>query len=485
MKNKIMTALILAVLVLCMPAMTADAAGQSDTYIYDSRGEAVPSQAGYAPERIVSGYDLGVGAMRSPGDIFFASDGLFYIADSGNDRIIAADTDLESAVCVYEKFRREDGTETSLNKPNGIYVSPENDLIYIADSENSRVLIVSKDGGVIAELTQPDSPLYTAPTFKPQRVLADKAGNVYAVVSSTMGAAMFSPNGEFMGFYGANRVQPTSEIVGNYIKGFFMSEEKRLKRVRNIPSGITSFDISGDFIFTCTASSTQQTDTVKKLNAAGKNIFAKLEAIFGDKKPMYDTSMNQLLASAMIDIDVGEDGCINCLDLTAGRIFRYDEDGELMFIVGGKSGQFGGFNTAAAVESRGERLYVADSAKNTITIFRETSFGAAVNRAVALYNGGFYEEALEPWYEVLRRDGNYRRANIGVASALLKKSDYKGAMRYARIADSSEIYNKAFEGYRREFLKAHFGEIASASAAAAVLIVLLRRRKRRKGGKAQ
>lgn len=476
-----MTALILSVSMLCMPPMAA--AGAGGTYNYDSRGEAVPSQAGYAPERTVSGCDLGVGAMDSPSDIFFADDSLFYIADSGNDRIIAADAELNTAVRVYEKFRRIDGSATSLNRPKGIYVSPENGRLYIADSENSRVLIASKDGSVIAEITRPDSSLYTAPTFKPQRVIADKAGNVYAVVSNTMGAAMFSPTGEFMGFYGANRVQPTAEIVGDYIKGFFMSDEKRLKRVRNIPTGITSFDISGDFIFTCTSS--QQTDAVKKLNAAGKNIFAKLETVFGDKKPMYDTSNNQLLSTAMVDIDIGEDGCINCLDLTAGRIFRYDKECELMFIVGEKSDQLGGFDAASAIESHGNRLYAADSAKNTITVFRETSFGEIVNRAAALYNDGFYEEALEPWYEALSYDGNYRRAHIGVASALLRKGDYRGAMKYARLADSPEIYNKAFEGCRREFIKEHFREIALAAVAISVFFVLMKRKKRHKGGKAE
>ena len=300
---------------------------------------------------------------------------------------------------------------------------------------------------------------------------------------------MFSPDGEFTGFYGANRVEPTSEVIGSRIKSFFMSDEKKLRRTRNIPSGITGFDISGDFIYTCTASNTQQTDTVKKLNAAGSNIFAKLEAVFGDTKPMYDTSRNQLLASAMTDIEISSDGCINCLDLTMGRIFRYDEDGELMFIIGGKAEQLGGFDTVSAIESYGERLYASDSVKDTITVFRETSFGRAVNKAVSLYGQGYYEEALEPWYEVLSRDGNYRRANTGVAMALLRKGDYEGAMEYAKKADSSEIYNKAFEGYRREFLSEHFGRIflGAAVVCAAGFAVFRLRKKRRssRGGEPQ
>lgn len=483
MKNRITILVIAAASLLASPVTIAHAAAPYETYSYDSMGNAIPSQAGYAPERAVSGYDLGVGAMDAPEDIFMADDGLFYIVDSGNNRIIAADSELTSAVRTYSGFSYEDGTVTPLNQPKGIYVCAEKDRMYVADTENSRVLVTTLGGEVVSELSYPDSPIYNSPTFRPQKVIADKAGNVYTIVNNTTGAAMFSPDGEFTGFYGANRVQPTAEVIGNYFRSFFMSDEKKLSRIRSIPTAITGFDISGDFVYTCTASNTQQTDTVKKLNAAGKNIFSKLDVIFGDRKPMYDTSHNQLLASAMTDIEISSDGCINCLDLTMGRIFRYDEDGELMFIIGGKAEQLGGFDTVSAIESYGERLYASDSVKDTITVFRETSFGRAVNKAVSLYGQGYYEEALEPWYEVLSRDGNYRRANTGVAMALLRKGDYEGAMEYAKKADSSEIYNKAFEGYRREFLGRNLGKIVlSAGAAAAGIFAAVKLKKRRSGG---
>lgn len=115
----------------------------------------------------------------------------------------------------------------------------------------------------------------------------------------------------------------------------------------------------------------------------------------------------------------------------------------------------------AALESLDNDLYVLDSSKDTVTVFRETEFGSIVHDAAALYNAGYYEEALVPWEKVLQRDGNYLRAYIGIASALLRKSDYKGAMKYAKLADAADIYNKAFEGYRREFLREHFTAIAA------------------------
>ncbi|MBO4524885.1 MAG: hypothetical protein J5723_09435 [Ruminococcus sp.] len=467
--------------------ISVSAAGvPADSYNYDRWGDAIPSQAGYIAERTVSGNDLEIGALDSPSDIFIDNNGTVYITDTGNNRIIAADSELKNVICVYDSFIMPDGSETKLSKPMGVFVSSTNDCLYIADTENSRILVTDMVGNVQNEITKPESEVYDQKrTFLPQRVVADKSGNIYTVLGNvTTGAAMFSPDGEFMGFYGANRVEATAKVVSNYIRSFFMSDEKKARRKRTVPTGITSFDIDGDFIFTCTASNTQTTDMVKKLNAAGNNIFSGLSLTFGDYKPMYDTSQNKMFMPAIVDIDVAADGCINCLDFTTGRVFQYDEDCNLLFITGAIAKQTGGFENVAAVESLEDKIYVLDSLKDTVTVFRETSFGRVVHEASALYNDGYYEEALEPWQEVLARDGNYRRAYVGIASALLRKGDYKDSMKYAKLADAGDIYNKAFEGRRREFLKEHFTSIAVVLTLGIVAIIFSGQyRKRRRAAK--
>lgn len=458
----------------------------SESYNYDRWGEAIPSQAGYTADRTVSGNDLEIGGFDSPSDLFIDSSGTVYITDTGNDRIIAADSELKSVLRVYDSFTMPDGSETKLSKPMGVFVSASNDCLYIADTDNSRILVTDMAGSVKTEITKPESEVYDQKrTFLPQRVVADKAGNVYTVLGNiTTGAAMFSPDGGFIGFYGANRVEATAKVVSNYFRSLFMSDEKKARRKRTVPTGITSFDIDGDFIFTCTASNTQSVDAVKKLNAAGNNIFAGLSLTFGDYKPMYDTSQNKMFMPSIVDIDVAADGCINCLDFTTGRVFQYDEDCNLLFITGAIAKQTGGFDHAAAVESLDDKIYVLDSSKDTVTVFKETSFGQVVHKAAALYNDGYYEEALEPWQEVLARDGNYRRAYVGIASALLRKGDYKGSMKYAKLADAGDIYNKAFEGRRREFLREHFTAVAAALIlCAGALIVSGHYRKRRRAAK--
>ncbi|MDD6279416.1 MAG: hypothetical protein ACI4JE_03710 [Ruminococcus sp.] len=482
--KRLLSVIFSAAVISCTAASLAVSADEPyDVYNYDRWGEAIPSQAGYISERAVTGNDLGIGHFNEPQDIFRDFNNIFYIADMGNNRVVAVNSDFDEVIKIYDSFKMPDGSTTTLKKPMGIFVSEQTGWLYIADSENSRVLISDLDGNVISEITKPTSEVFDqTKTFLPQRVIADKAGNVYIVLGNiTTGAAMFNPDGEFMGFYGANRVEATAEIVGNYLKNLFTSETKKAHKARNIPTGITSFDIEGDFIFTCTSSTTQTTDTVKKLNSAGNNIFANKELAFGDYTPMYDSNTNTSYATKICDIDIADDGNINCLDFTTGRIFQYDEDCNLLFITGTiAKQQVGGFNQVAALESMGANLYVLDMMKNTVTIFTETSFGEIVHEAAAYYNAGQYEKALEPWYEVLRRDGNYRRAYIGVASALLNAGDYEGAMKYAKLADAPAIYNKAFEGYRMDFLDEHFTEIIIVLILLIIALVILSRHFKKK-----
>lgn len=487
-KINILSVLIMLTLIISLP-MNAMAEEPYDVYNYDRWGEAIPSQAGYIAEKSVSGEDLDIGHFNDPNDIFRDKNNIFYIADSGNDRIVAVNSEFTKAVKIYSSFVLPDGSETELNNPTGIFVSDENKLMYIADNESGRVLVCDMDGRVTLEITKPESEIFdTKKTFLPQNVAADKAGNIYVVLGNiTTGAAMFSPEGEFLGFYGANRVEPTVEVIGNYFLDIFRSDEKKARRARNVPSGITNFDVYGDFIFTCTSSSTQKTDTVKKLNSAGNNIFYNLSLTFGDYISMYDSNTNTSYETKICDIDIAEDGNINVLDYTTGRVFQYDEDCKLLFITGTVARQLGGFEQPAALETMGNDIYILDRQKNSVTIFTETSFGKAVHEASYLYNKGYYEEALEPWYEVLKRDGNYRPACIGIASGLLNKGDYKGSMKYAKLAGSSAIYNKAFEGYRREFLDKHFNKIIAGAvilmSAAAVFRKIRRRSSKKEDGK--
>jgi len=423
-----------------------------EVYNYDRWGEAIPSQAGYLAERSISGEDFDIEHFSSPNDIFKDDDNNFYLVDSGNNRIVVFDSEFSEVVNIYDTFTGLDGEPTTLSNPMGIFVDSANGYMYIADNKNSRVIKSDMNGNIEAEFTKPTSEVYSQDlTFLPQKVLVDSAGYVYVVVNNiTSGAVMFDSTGEFVGFYGANKVKQTAEVISNYMWNLIATDEMRARRSKSVPVGFNNFDIDGQFIYTCTQS--EDTDIVKKVNPAGDNLFEGLDVVWGDSTSNVDTDKTV----AFTDIDISDNGYINCLDLTTNRVFQYDSECNLLFVVGTTAEQLGGFKQVSAVESMGANLYVVDSLKNTITIFEETEFGSIVHQATDLYNDGYYDEALDYWYEVLKYDGNYRKAYLGIASAKLNSGEYEESMKYAKLADAGSRYNRAFEGYRQDWIDSHF-----------------------------
>ena len=83
-------------------ASGVSAAETYDVYNYDRWGDAIPSQPGYTAVKSISGKDIGVSDFSGISDIFRAEDGSFYIADSGNNRIIAVNSDFTDKKKVYE-----------------------------------------------------------------------------------------------------------------------------------------------------------------------------------------------------------------------------------------------------------------------------------------------------------------------------------------------------------------------------------------------
>lgn len=468
------------ILLISSVTATVSATETYDPYSYDRWGDAVASQVGYSAEYFVDGqsikgltdYVRGMDGfneskaawkdmlgLKEPADLFVShEEDLLYIADKGNDRIIVTDFDF-NMVRYVDSFNYN-GETLTLKKPEGVFVDKYTGFVYVCDTENSRVIKADTEGNVDYIFEKPTSEIYSQDlTFNPKKVMVDKAGNVYIVVKSvTKGAVMYDFNGEFLGFYGANRVEATAEIVMNAFWNTIATEQQRALSTKTTPIGFTNFDLDDDgFIYTVTESTDVKTDTVKKLNPRGQNILSSItgdEVYFGDISPAYYSIYTK--ESTLTDIDIGPNGEMNILDFAHGRIFQYDKLANLMFVMGGTGEQLGTFRSVSAIESKDNMLYVLDSRKNSITVFKRTAFGEIVTDATNLYNAGYYEKSYEPWLNVIKYDGNYRRAYIGIGNALLNAEQYEEAMKYFKISISRGRYNKAYEGYRGKILEKYF-----------------------------
>ncbi len=470
-------------------------------YNYDWWSDPIPSQNGFVVDDVVSGVDMDITSLAEPNDLFVHDEtGKFYIVDSKNNRIIETDSEFTpentrviTELTYSEAFPESESTikKTTFSYPKGIYVRTDKDdhtLIYVADSTNERVVAFNTDLEIEMEYVRPSSDVYDAQvTFNPDKVVVDSAFNVYVVIPSiTQGTVQFSADGTFNGYYGANRVNATAEVIAQQFWKLIYTREQIIAMRRNVSIEISNVDIDKEgFIYTVTESRTSDTDVLKKLNPAGTNIFTNLgydEYTYGDAATRYYKGKNY--ANAICDVEVDQDGNIYLLDFATGRVFQYTNECDLLFIFGGIGTQKGTFTSVSAVESYNGKVYVLDSRKNNITVFGQTEFGGIVQNAIYLFNEGLYDEAKGPWEEVLRRDSNYWLAYIGLGNAYLNQGDYETALDYF-YRNSRGGYNRAFKSFRIEFIRANFTWMMIAIIGIIVLLIVLSYVKKFKAKKAK
>lgn len=501
----VLVAVILSVTTLATAVFAED---PYTAYNYNAWSVAIPSQNGYIVCDTITGTEIGLDQLSDPNsplfisetepnklsdakDFFLSPNNEFFIVDTGNNRIIHTDFNFKLIGC-YKTFTGSKLTEEvtdevtgetttqpvlGLKSPYGIFVD-EDDIMYISDRDNQRVIKCGLDCEIITEYTRPDTQLYDSVSFYCTKVLVDAAKNVYVICPAVnKGAIMFSPSGAFVGYYGANRVEVTAEVIRNKLWRKFASEEQRASLVISTPVEYANFDIDNEgFIYTVTEVADVSTDAVKKLNPAGYNI---LEATtnaanmtFGDQQSI--TYSGTTYATRLTDVAVGDNGIINILDYTTGRVFQYDKECNLLFIFGcDQEAQRGGFDNPNAVECHGEYIYVLDGRNNDITIYEETLFGEYVHEAVRMFNEGLYEDSLDLWREVVKRDGNYNMAYTAIGRALLNQDKYEEAMKYFKVAFEDIDYDRAFEADRQDMLRDNFTLIVVLLIALVVVVIVI------------
>lgn len=441
---------LLIILLLSVGTLTASARS-TNTYSYSDNDVKKSPDAVYV-EKTVYGSELNCGSFSSPSDICLFN-GEMYILDTDNNRIIVTDTDFV--------FKREitefnlKGEPTSLSAPKGIFITES--YLCVADTGNSRVLIVKPDNSVAAVLEKPQSDLYNAELeFKPQRILIDTNGYYYVINQGNYeGALLYNPDGSFNSFFGGNRVTVTlSLLVENMWRGI-LNKTQISRTVQNIPQEYSSFDIDSEgFIYTCTNNTTDKVDQIKKLNPNGENVWESGKN-YGDTADVYDGSTE--IVTRITDVSVDNEDFITAVDSQYGHIFQYSAaDGQILFVTGNIGAQKGTLSTPAAVEADENGIYILDSAKGNITVLRYTEYGKNVRRAVTLYNDGRYAEALSYWQEVIKKNGSLQIAYIGIGKALLGEKNYTEAMKYFKLGMYKEGYSEAFAQYRNILLQDNF-----------------------------
>jgi len=458
MKKQVLLLAIAALAATC-GAPVASAEAPYEAYTYNYYRDAVPLPAPFLPDHAVTGAALGVGSFKDPNDLFVTEDGFVYILDSGNDRIICAD-DRWNVLRVISGFDNA-GREDAFNNPGGIFVSEAKE-IYVADTDNARVVVLTNEGELVKIVADPQSDILPGGfQFKPVKLTVDKAGRLFVVARGVFeGLMQFDESGEFLGYVGTINV---TQSFADKLWRRLATDAQRERMQLFIPTEFSSVDIDRKgFVYSTNVDLNSQTP-IKRLNPSGQDVLKRFgfHPVMGDVR--FRMFGNNAGPSRFTDIKVLDGGMYTALDAYRGRLFTYNDEGELLYAFGGRGTQLGVFNTPVAVDRIGDRLVVLDRGKNNIVVFRPTMFGRSVHEATTLRYEGKDAEAVEVWKEVLRLNSNYDIAYIGIGKSLLMEKKNKEAMEYFRLGMQREYYSLAFKRYRREVMQAHFGVFMTAA----------------------
>ncbi|MGN0492430.1 MAG: YIP1 family protein [Acutalibacteraceae bacterium] len=478
-RNKIIISLILIILVLSASvSVSAKEVEYAPYYGYEYNGEGesvlAPVTYNYSTQYLYS--DIGTDTpLSEPSDMCFIDDRL-YVLDAGNSRILMLSADMK-LIKIVADIKDGNGNSYDFTGAQGLTVDSEGD-IYIADTQNERILCVDSNNRLKLLITKPDTTIVGYDfSFDVIKVLVDKQGNLLASAQSVNnGAFVFDCNGDFKSFYGRNTVKRTVDVVLNFIRKRFMTREQIQKLQNYSPATISNFDIDADgFIYTVEKTGNGIDEpSVRKLNFKGSDVI-KSEGIidsFGD----LETDRGELSSNnytSFADIDIDDIGFMHILDEGRGKIFEYTANGQLVGVFGGFGDQKGMFKKPVAVETYGKKVFVLDSVMGGIIEFTPTDYLKALHEAFLELDSSDPEKSILLWQKALERNTNSEYPYYGLATAYEKLGNYGEAMKNFKLASAKEEYSEAFREYRKQVASEHLVLIILAAVGIIAAIILL------------
>jgi hypothetical protein len=449
-------------------AAVSDVPYDSYTWTYRLYIEFTP--APYIPAGTVSGTGLGIGQFRNPQDLCIAPDGLIYVADTDNHRIVVLSNDLTQVAGIIETFDH-DGSPDTFDRPSGVTVS-DRGLIYVADTNKSRIVVLDGDRAVQIIDRPRHEMLGDNFVFSPLKLAVDYAGRIYVVANNVFqGIMVFSSDGEFQRFFG------TIEVTTTLWQRIWRRLSTKAQRERGqlfIPTEFTGVDVDEEgFVYaSCIDPSGQQ--AAFRLNPKGQDVIKTGENghLGGDVDFRHRQAGVMDGPSTIVDIIIRDKGIYSILDSRRGRIFSYDNEGNLLYIFGGRGEKVGTFKAPRAMASSGGRFMVLDAERQEILLFTETEYGSLINQAVGLRYDGNERLAVDLWQRVLVLNENLELANVGIGKAYLSEGSNREAMKHLKLGMNRTYYSIAFKRYRNQILKDNLGIILTMAVAAGLALYI-------------
>lgn len=463
--KKALSRIFVVILALCLVFGTmsaVSAAAPTDSYNHwtgvTNRGKAVYSKSMYDVQQLIDPTDLGIERFTEIVAMCKDTDNNIYILNKSS-RIVILDDNYN----LVKEIGLINGT-ISYNNSRGIYWN--NGMIYICNTDGANIYLINSDGELIDTVTLPESDIIPDDfIYKPTKVVCDSNGYMYVVSDgSYYGALLYSPDREFLGFYGANTVNATvATVLTNIMNRLFPNVEKHENSEKKVPYSFVDISVDkDDFIYTANGYTKPDSDvrksTIRRLSpGTGENLFSPSE-VFGDVKLIF---VDDLYKQDFCDIEIDNYGYIYALDSRYDKVFVYDDYARLVTVFGGGMGkgqQQGTFigSTAMIIKNDGESVLVADSTTGYITVFKINAYGANVKELNYLTIEGEYDKVKDGWLDVIAEDANCQLAYSGLANAYLEEEDYETSIYYAKLGYDRDTYAVAYEYVRKDFISEHF-----------------------------
>ena len=480
--SRILTLAALVILVLgCLPI---NAITPYSTYTYSIDGFSLMSPDAYTPDRQIDSTYMGVTpAIDDPRDLFVDQYKNVYIADAANNRIVVLDRYYKLKFYI-NTFVNGQGVPDSLTNPSGVYVTE--DKIYVADTDNNRIIMFELDGTFYKVIEEPDSDVFPSGSiYKPVAIAVDNYGRIYVISSTTyMGVIAINENGDFQGFIGAQKV--TIDALSIIWRRFQTEEQRALSQqyVSTEFNNITIDDKGFIYVTTSSIDENQQQAAitskdgtyapVKKLNTAGSDIM-KRNGFFGPGGEVNITNVSTADItgpSKIIDVAIGPEETWSIIDEKRSKIYTYDSDGNLLFIFGDTGQQLGNIESIEAIAYLDNDILVLDKTSDNITVYRRTEYGDLLLEAIRNTNERNYDTTIDYWMEILKRNNNFDSAYIGIGKSLYRSADYEESLTYYKSAYDTENYSESFKEIRKAWISKYIVLIPIIVIAIVVLIVL-------------
>lgn len=461
-----------ASILLCSASVEATSSdGNHYTYIYDCWGEDRESPDAYSVTRTITGSDFACGNFVDPQGLYVTGNDM-YVADTGNSRVVkfTYENDVFTFIKEIKQFDNN-GTADALAQPQDVFVDEKGE-IYIADTGNHRIVHMDAEGKLVKVITRPEDETVDQKTdFLPQKLVVDSSKRIFTQVQNVnKGFMEFASDGSFTGFVGASKV--TYNFL-EYLWKMVATKEQRAQMILFVPTEYSNLCLDSEgFIYATISTVDEDTNPllaqpIRKLNAKGTDILVRngYEEPAGDLWWVAHGEMRG--ASKFVDIACLDNDVYYALDNTRGRVFAYDFQGNMLYAFGGHGYKAGYFMNPCAIEDLGDTLIVLDANLGSITQFTLTEYGTYINEGLSQYKRGDYDASAATWQKVLRINGNYDQAYIGIGRAYLRQKKYTEAMEYFKLKLDSTNYSKAYKLYRKDWFEDNIGIII------AVIVVLI------------